>query len=290
VAVTQTYLDTSINKSFGLNPSLTVKSLTITPRGSTSASGTAQVGFDLAVTFAAGTGLPTQADLDVLVATAFSNPAVQALLTSLGQLTTTNPFSTTASVSYSTTNVPLAASNLAPPGEKSKMLPLVGSILGAFGLLTVTVNALMFYEKKHRGRVQRDFVDPDGKAKSHVESTSVSDDDTGEDDSHSIGSTEDSRSICSEEGMDSESVSDETRSQSSGGSVVDIRSVCSEHDDTWHASYNTPSPSSVNEPSDASLLLASILDGEDDLPAFGSDTDDATVEEPTWLCTVASLM
>jgi len=100
--VTAAFLKSFLISTFNLNPFTNITSISIVPTGNSGTNNPAEIGYNVSVGFS-GSIIPSSADLDTLIQTAFSQPSIQALLTSLGALPSSNPFSSTSNASYSTT-------------------------------------------------------------------------------------------------------------------------------------------------------------------------------------------
>jgi len=100
--VTAAFLKSFLISTFNLNPFTNITSISIVPTGNSGTNNPAEIGYNVSVGFS-GSIIPSSADLDTLIHTAFSQPSIQALLTSLGALPSSNPFSSTSNASYSTT-------------------------------------------------------------------------------------------------------------------------------------------------------------------------------------------
>jgi hypothetical protein len=98
-AVTLQYLQAYIRTFFSANPFLHIDSFHGSVLGT--AISPARVGYNVGVTFSSQSSqLPSQQDLDNIIQTALSQPAVQQLLTELQKLPTSNALSGTTAVAY----------------------------------------------------------------------------------------------------------------------------------------------------------------------------------------------
>lgn len=110
--LTLAYLQSYFESFFGDTPFSVLIKFFGSQVGNTGTGDPARIGFDVTAIFTDDSEIvPSQSDIDVLIDTALSEPAVQALLDQLRALGVQNPFSNTVTVDYSTDNIPTATVN-----------------------------------------------------------------------------------------------------------------------------------------------------------------------------------
>lgn len=182
--LTLAYLQSYFEEFFSQTPFSTLINFSGTSIGNTGTGDPASIGFEVTTVFSDDSDVfPSQADIDVLIDTALSEPAVFDLINQLQALGVDNPFSNTESVEYATENVPTSFSSVMTPQQGWSTIALM-STLATLSLAFVSIAGFVStrrrrqrwragYEDSSRGTKDSDCSTRDEEAPSSTSARTV---------------------------------------------------------------------------------------------------------------------
>jgi hypothetical protein len=152
--LTITYLQSFVADFFGQNQYQLIR-VSGNQIANTGTGDPATIGFEIVAVFSEESEImPTQADIDVTIDSALSEPEVDNLIDQLKVLEVENPFFNTANITYTNISRPASDSTQASNDKSSNDSHVSGVVIGALAALLILITAGILVVVRHRRKAQ----------------------------------------------------------------------------------------------------------------------------------------